>query len=262
VKKSFFAVLILSIISIFYLDGCAPSQPVQLERSIAPDRLVKRLEANRRKIKTFSGSGSISIKTNNVNASSTFLVEIKKPDSVKISFFGPFGIDLAYVIVTSQNFQFYDVINNVLCQGKMRPDVMKDVLKINIDFDALMDIVTGAVNLTDELRNEPTSTEAVDDLYKLTYVNNVSNKSNVYYIKPDALEIRQYQQNDAAGKLLIDAKYSSFQKIEETPVPEKINLNDLQNNQTIKIEYRSIDVNKEIGNLKLNVADDAKIIQW
>ena len=107
-RKSLFVFLIAALISQFYLDGCTPFTPVQVDRMISSDRLIKRLEANRRKVKSFIGTGSISIKTAEMDAKSSFQVEIKKPDSVKISFYGPFGIDLAFALITPKNFQFYD----------------------------------------------------------------------------------------------------------------------------------------------------------
>ncbi len=249
------------LISQLYLNGCAPSTPVQVDRIISSDRLIKRLEANRRKIKSFVGTGSISIKTSELDAKSSFQVEIKKPDTVKVSFYGPFGIDLAFALITPQNFQFYDAINNIYYKGKVRPGVMKDILKINISFDELIDVATGSVNLTDKLRSEPDKFEAVDDLYKLTYLDSVSKKSSIYWVKSDELEIRQYQKNDSNGKNLVDAKYSDFMKVEENPIPKQTSMDDLLNNQKIKIEYRTIEVNKEIGKLKIDIPDDAKIIE-
>ncbi|NJD23340.1 MAG: DUF4292 domain-containing protein [Melioribacter sp.] len=260
-KKSLFVFMTAILISQFYLNGCAPSTPVQLDRMISSDRLIKRLEANRRKIKSFVGSGSISIKTAELDAKSSFQVEIKKPDTVKVSFYGPFGIDLAFALITPQNFQFYDAINNIYYKGKVSPGVMKDILKINISFDELIDVATGSVNLTDKLRSEPDKFEAVDDLYKLTYIDSVSRKSSVYWVKSDELEIRRYQNNDSKGKNIVDAKYSDFLKVEENPIPKQTSLDDLLNNQKIKIEYRTIEVNKEIGKLKIDIPDDAKIIE-
>jgi outer membrane lipoprotein-sorting protein len=253
--------MIAAIISQLYLDGCAPSTPVQVERMISSDRLVKRLEANRRKVKSFTGSGSISIKTSDIDAKSSFQVEIKKPDSVKVSFYGPFGIDLAFALVTPQNFQFYDAINNTYYKGKVKPGVMKDILKINISFDELINLATGSVNLTDRLSNDPDKFETDGDLYKLTYIDSLSRKTSLYWVRSEDLEIRQYQQNDSNGKNLVDTKYSDFLKIEETSIPLQINMNDLLNNQKIKIEYRTIEVNKEIGKLKIDIPDDAKIIE-
>ncbi len=260
-KKSLFVFMTAALISQFYLNGCAPSTPVQVDRMISSDRLIKRLEANRRKIKSFVGTGSISIKTAELDAKSSFQVEIKKPDTVKVSFYGPFGIDLAFALITPQNFQFYDAINNIYYKGKVKPGVIKDILKINISFDELIDVATGSVNLTDKLRNEPDKFEAVDDLYKLTYIDLASRKTSVYWVKSDELEIRQYQQNDSNGKNLIDAKYSDFMKVEENPIPKQTSMDDLLNNQKIKIEYRTIEVNKEIGKLKIDIPDDAKIIE-
>ena len=261
-RKSFVVLYLLTFCSLIYFEGCAPSKPIQLERTIAPDRLIKRLEANRRKIKNFSGTGTISIKTSELDTKSSFQVEIKKPDSVKVSFFGPFGIDLAYALITQYDFQFYDVINNTLYKGKQRPGVMKEIMKVNISYDDLLNLITGSVNLTNKLRSEPNSFESIDDLLKLTYNDSLSQKTNSYIIQNDKLEVRQFLQNSIKGKNLIDTKFSNFNRIDEIPIPMAILFNDFVNDQKIQIEYRKFEINNDIGNLKLEIPSDAKIIVW
>jgi outer membrane lipoprotein-sorting protein len=262
VKNKTYALFVLMIVSVFYLDGCVPSKPVMQERTISPDRLIKRLEANRRKIKNFSGTGTISIKTSELDTKSNFKVEIKKPDSIKVSFYGPFGIDLASALLTPKDFLFYDVINNTVYKGKQKPGVMKEILKVNIQYDDLVDLATGSINLTDKLQSVPNATESEDDLLKLTYADSVEGKINSYLIQSDALEIRQFIQNSSNGKNLIDSKFSNFRKYDEIPIPGEINFNDIANNQKIKIEYRNIEINNEIGILKIELPSDAKIIVW
>lgn len=244
------------------MDGCTPSKPIMQERTISPDRLIKRLEANRRKIKNFSGTGTISIKTSDLDTKSNFTIEIKKPDSVKVSFYGPFGIDLASALLTQEDFLFYDVINNTVYKGKQRPGIMKEILKINILYNDLIDLATGSINLTDKLQREPNSSESADDLLKLTYADSANGRTNSYLIQNDELEIRQYFQNNLKGKNLLDTKFSNFRKYDEIPIPGEINFNDFTNNQKIKIEYRKVEINGEIGNLKLELPSDAKIIEW
>ncbi len=256
------ALFVLSVCSLLYVEGCAPSKPVMQERTISPDRLIKRLEANRRKIKNFSGTGTISIKTNELDTKSNFQVEIKKPDSIKVSFFGPFGIDLASALLTQKDFLFYDAINNTVYKGKQKPGVMKEILKVNILFDDLIDLATGSINLTDKLQREPNSSESQDDLLKLTYADSLNDKTNSYLIQNDEFEIRQFFQNNLKGKNLLDTKFSNFRKYDEIPIPSEINFNDIANNQKIKIEYRNIEINNEIGNLKIELPSDAKIIEW
>lgn len=261
-KKSFLVLYILTFGSILYFEGCVPSKPLQLERTIAPDRLIKRLEANRRKIKNFTGNGTISIKTAELDTKSSFQVEAKKPDSVKVSFFGPFGIDLAYALITQQDFQFYDVINNTVYKGKQRPGVMKEIMKVDISFDDLLDLSTGSVNLTDKLREEPNSFEASGNLLRLIYIDSLSQKTNSYIIQNDKLEIRQFLQNSLKGRNLTDTKFSNFNRIDDIPFPMEIIFNDFMNNQKIRIEYKKFEINKESGSLRIEIPSDAKIIMW
>lgn len=261
-RKSLAVIYILTFCSLFYFEGCAPSTPLQTERTIAPDRLIKRLEANRRKIKSLTGSGTISIKTTELDTKSSFQVEIKKPDSIKVSFFGPFGIDLAYALITQYDFQFYDVINNTVYKGKQRPGVMKEILKVNISYEDLMDLITGSVNFADRLRGEPSSSELIDDQLTLTYNDSLSQKTNSYIIQYNKLEIRQFLQNSAKGKNLIETKFSNFNRIDEIPIPMGIVFNDFVNNQKIQIEYKKFEINKEIEDLGLEISSDAKIIVW
>lgn len=261
-RKSFLLISIMSIFSLLYMDGCIPSKPVQEEQIVSADRLIKRLEANRRKIKNFVGNGTITIKTSEIDAKSNFQVQIKRPDTVKVAFYGPFGIDLASAIITQQNFQFYDVINNRLYRGKLKSGVMNDILKINISFEELLDLLTGSVNLTDKLRREPDKYETDSDQYNLTYYDSSASTASIYSIRRDDLGITGYKLNSFKGKKLVNADYSKFRKYEDTPVPFLIDVNELTNNQKIKIQYRSVDVNNEIGNLKLDIPNDAKIIDW
>lgn len=261
-KNKSIVLFVISVFSLLYVEGCAPTKPVMQERTISPDRLIKRLEANRRKIKNFSGTGTISIKTNELDTKSSFQVEIKKPDSIKVSFFGPFGIDLASALLTQKDFLFYDAINNTAYRGKQKPGVMKEILKVNILFDDLMDLATGSINLTDKLQREPNSSEFQNNLLNLTYADSLNDKTNSYLIQNDELEIRQFFQNNLKGKNLLDTKFSNFKKYDDIPIPGEINYNNIADNQKIKIEYRHIEINNEIGNLKIELPSDAKIIEW
>ncbi|PKL82157.1 MAG: hypothetical protein CVV24_11520 [Ignavibacteriae bacterium HGW-Ignavibacteriae-3] len=261
-RNNFILKLMLIVFGFIYLEGCAPSIPVKMERTIAPDRLIKRIEANRRKIKNLTASGTISVKTSELDTKSSFQVEIKKPDSIRVEFYGPFGIDLAHALLTQNNFTFYDIINNTVYSGKQRPGVMKEILKVDISYDDLMDLVSGAVNLTDKLRSEPDSFETRDELMKLMYIDSVNNITNSYFIQFDKLEVRQALRTNSKGKNLIDTKFSNFRMIDEIPVPSEIVYDDQANSQKIKVEYKKIEINNEIGKLKLDIPSDAKIIVW
>jgi hypothetical protein len=250
------------ITGIIFLEGCAPSKLLQEERKISADRLIKRLEANRRMIKTFTARGSIAVKNSGIDTKSNFQVEIKRPDSVKISIFGPFGIDLASIMVTPNNFLFYDEINNKCYKGKVKPGIMKELVKVDISYDQLIDIMTGSINLTDKLNKEPDKYEFLNGNYMMTFIDSLASKKDIYVVNTEDFEITEYKLSDMNNKDLIDAKYSDFKKNDDVSVPFSIDFKDNRNNQAIKIDYRSINVNKETDNLKINIPGDAQIIEW
>ena len=171
------------LISIFTVSGCVPSKPVKEEEKILPaERLIKKLEANRRKIKTFEGSGVLNIETPQIEAKANFEVILKKPDSVKVSIYGPFGLDLAHALVSKNDFIFYDVIRNDVYVGGVEQEVLKKIFKVDLTFDDLMDAFAGAVNLTDKLRRNPNDYKINSDEYVLTYFDRRTSKESIYKI--------------------------------------------------------------------------------
>lgn len=254
--------IIIAIVVLINIDGCAPSRTTEDMRVISADRLIKKLEANRRKIKTLRGVGSLSIYSTDVNAKSSFEVLIKKPDSLKVSFYGPFNIDLAQVVISDKNFQFYDMINNTLYQGNIRDGIMKQLLKIDLPLDEIIDALAGSVNLTDKLRIEPDVYEAMGELYKLTYKDSTLSLEKNYIVRAKDLAITQYVVNKFNGRTELEGKYGGFKLFDEVPFPFEISLEDNKNKQRLKIDYKRVEVNETLNDFRLQIPNDAKVIQW
>lgn len=260
--KKYFANYTWIALIIIYISGCAPSTQIDDERVLSADRLIKRLEANRRKVKTFRGTGLISIQSREINAKSNFEVLIKKPDSVKVSFYGPFSIDLAQVLITPNDVQFYDVINNNFYKGKLKDGIMKQVLKIDLSFDEVLDALTGSVNLTDKLRSEPDKYETSGNIYQLTYIDSINSINKIFNVRARDLAVSSNLIKDFKNNTLLESNYSGFRVIEDVSIPFEINLNDNSNQQKLNVEYRTIEVNKGIDRLKLDLPNDIKLIEW
>lgn len=244
------------------LQNCVPSKPNLEERILTSDRLIKKLEANRRQIKTFEGTGVINVKTPSLEAKANFQVLIVKPDSIKISIFGPFGVDLAEALVTKEEYVFFDIMKNNVYRGRVSQDVLKRIFKVNLTFDELTDAFAGAVNLTDKLSLEPDLYNVVDESYILTYTDTLNFKESVYKIKIDDLAITEYNILTLNDDLLLTGNYSNFRNYEDVPVPFETSVENVEDRQSIDIEYRRVNVNNEIKGLKINIPEDANIIQW
>ena len=243
-------------------NACVPSKPTVEERELPADRLIKKLEANRRKIKTFEGSGIMNVESPQLSAKANFEVTLIKPDTIKLSVFGPFGIDLAHALVTKNDFKFYDVIRNDLYTGNVRMEILKNIFKVDLTFDDLLDAFSGSVNLTSNLRRTPDDFSANEDSYTLNYIDNRSNKSSVYEISVDEFAITNYRLIKDSSDVIFEGNYSDFRKFENVPVPFFSKVEYKEKNQSVTIEYRNIKVNKEITDLTFDYPNDVNVIRW
>jgi len=105
-------IIISLTIFIFLFDGCVPSKPTEDVELLPSERLINKLEANRRKIKNFEGIGVFEIESDQYSNSANFQIVMQKPDSIYFSVLGPFGIELAQALVTKDDYVFYDALQN------------------------------------------------------------------------------------------------------------------------------------------------------
>ena len=255
--------ILIVLLGLLFLVGCSSEKKITTTKKVIPaKRLIKKLEGNRRKIKTFEGTGTIHIKSEKFTGKTSFKISIKKPDSIKISIYGPFGIDIAHGIFSKNKFMFYDVLKNRVIIGENSKDVLKKMFKIDLSFEELIDAFAGAVNLTEKLRTEPTNYEVLEDIYNLTYVDEKENKKNIYRITKDDLKITEYRVFSLSGKELLSGDYSKFKNYENVPIPLLLLIRNKSERQSIKIEYKKVKVNKEIKTLKIKLPSDVKQIKW
>lgn len=262
-KRKLIVVVLFAASLIAAFAGCVPSKPTEEVEILPSERLVKRLEANRRKIKAFEGSGVITINTaalNNVPAS--FKIIVQKPDSIYLEVYGPFGIDLAKAMVTEGKFTFYDVMNNTVYRGKNNTDMLEKIFKVKLSFDELLDAFTGSVNMTQELTEQPSKYEVAYDKYILTYVDSNTQIKNRYRVDIRDLTVTDYQVIDEADQEVLDGTYSNFKLVDNIFFPMYVQITNKDADQKVTIEYRKVNINKKNRKLTLNYPDDVKVVDW
>ena len=260
-KKFALIVLFFSNI-ILIITGCVPSQPTEEFELLPSERLINKLEANRRKIKSFEGMGTIIVNTPSMDNSATFRVILQKPDSISLTIMGPFGIELAQALVTKEKFTFYDALQNTAYIGSVNSNALQSIFRINLSFEDLLDAFVGSVNLTNNLYRPPDNYVVEDDKYVLTYDDETRNNTTVYKVDVRQLGITNYEMYELNGSLKLRGKYTDFELLENVAIPYKIGIENILDEQKINIEYRKINVNKKNIVIDFNIPDDATIIKW
>lgn len=259
-KKNIIKLLVI-INFIYLITACVPSQPTEEFELLPSERLTNKLEANRRKIKTFEGNGTITVNSPFEN-SATFRIILQKPDSIYLTIMGPFGIELAQALVTKSQFTFYDALQNTAYTGDVNSNALQSIFRINLTFEDLLDAFVGSVNLTNNLYRPPDEYFVEDDKYVLTYYDSTRVNKTVYKVDVRQLGITEYQLYDLDENLTLLGKYKDFELLENVAVPYRINIENIIDEQKINIEYRKISVNKNNIRIDFKVPDDATIIKW
>jgi outer membrane lipoprotein-sorting protein len=260
-KKNGIIVLFV-FITLIVIAGCIPSKPTEDYELLPSERLINKLEANRRKIKSFEGNGTIIVKTPTMDNSATFTVVLQKPDSIYLTIMGPFGIELAQALVTKENFVFYDALQNTAYTGSVNSNILQSIFRINLSFDDLLDAFVGSVNLTPNLYRQPDKYFVDGDKYVLTYLDSARQNKTVYKVDVRQLGITDYQLFSIEGDQTLEGKYSKFELLENVAVPYKIQIQNIEDDQKIDIDYRKISVNKNNIQIDFKLPDDATIIKW
>lgn len=258
-KKYILGILFLLI---SFLSGCVPSKPTEEVEVLPSERLISKLEANRRKISNFEGSGTITVRSREMNTSATFKVTLIKPDSISLTIMGPFGIELSQILVTKDKFLFYDVLQNTAYEGETNDDILKNIFKIDLPFSDLMDAFIGSVNLTKHLYKPPAKYSIDGDQYVLTYVDSLSGEITNYKVDIRELGITDYQLENRNGAVMLSGKYSRFNNIENVAVPYSIRIQNNREDQLVMIEYRQASANVKDANIGFRLPGDATVIRW
>jgi len=260
--KIFNRILFPIFVLIFLFESCVPSKPTEDVELLPSERLINKLEANRRKIKNFEGIGVFEIESEQFNNSANFQIIMQKPDSIYFSILGPFGIELAQALVTKENYIFYDALQNTAYRGLVDDDVLKNIFKVNLSFSDLLDAFIGSVNLTPNLYKQPSNYSVDGEAYVLTYVDKENELTSIYKVDIRQLGITNYNLKSNDDRIDLEGKYSDFELIENVAIPFNIEIMNKVQNQKVIITYKNIDANSKGLKVNFELPDDAEIIEW
>jgi outer membrane lipoprotein-sorting protein len=260
--KIFKRILLPAFILFFLVEGCVPSKPTEDVELLPSERLINKLEANRRKIKNFEGIGVFEIESEQFNNSANFQIIMQKPDSIYFSVLGPFGIELAQALITKENYIFYDALQNTAYRGGLNDDILKNIFKVDLSFSDLLDAFIGSVNLTPNLYKQPSSYSVEGEQYVLTYVDQENELTSVYKVDIRQLGITNYNLKSNDDLINLQGRYSNFELIESVAIPFNIEIMNNVQNQKVTIRYKNIDANAKGLRVKFELPGDAEIIEW
>jgi outer membrane lipoprotein-sorting protein len=256
-KRLFFIVLILFT---QMLIGCRTPSTLNLgDRSISSVEVQEIVRTHHSRIHSMKGEGRISVKTPDIAQSGSFILTLRKPDSLLINLQGPFGIKVGSALVTRTTFSFYNSLENKLITGSSSMENLNRILHVQLSFDDLLNVFAGGEFLHDDLRS-PDETSIESDYFIFVYAS--LNSSRRYWIDPASLCIHKIQFLDRSGKLTLEQSFDNFEDVVGIAMPYFIRITQPNMRQMLTLNFSDLMVNAEQLQFTFTIPQNAERIRW
>jgi outer membrane lipoprotein-sorting protein len=242
---------------IFY--SCTSSQAVYNVTEITLEELMTKVNSNSAKLRALDAEGEVSIDSPEFSNTGSITVSLLKPDSIFVKLDGPFGISVAQILMTRNNFFYYNVMDNRVIRGPSSPLNLGAIMRINLDFDEIINGFSGTYTFRG-VRYEDANITIDKDNYVLTLNNNFEIKK--YWIDHKNFYIKKYGIYDMKGAAKQVIEYSDYEFRNNIHFPNKINISRPQERQHIWLTYYRKSFNSNKLNFRLRVAPSATYTTW
>lgn len=222
------------------LSSCAPERAAVVAdtRAMKAEVLAAEISARASRVRKITGQGSVSFESHELAGSAYFDLALKKPDSLLISFEGPFGISAGFFFLSAEKFVMYNSLENRVTTGTPSAKLIRSVIPFELSVEQIMDAFTGAFPLPGA---DPASFAVDEGRFLLVYT--VENRSHSFWIDPSSLLVVRYAVRDASGELILEANTSRIVERDSVYAPARISVVFPEDGRRLSINYTSIDLN-------------------
>jgi outer membrane lipoprotein-sorting protein len=255
--------ILLPLVGLLFVS-CSQKETVKRSTVVPAERVIIKLEAKRRRIKTFTGIGTVYLRKGKRENKFNFEYKFKKPDSLYIAGIGPFGITVAEALFTDESFNYYDAVNNVVYRGNNSEKILAKLFGVPLSSGELRSLMMGFVNLSPELHKTPVKYSQYDSEYNLTFLDSSENIFRNYIIEKNEMRLINFSVTDSENSKIMNIHYYDFKSLNSGKYinPYEIKVEAKKDKTVLDIHYKRISVNSKLSSIKFIIPNDAKLVEW
>ncbi len=233
--------LVFLVANFAIIGGCSAAKTVNRERLTSPKAIFARVQERDAKVRTLEGDGLLTIESPEGSNNGSFDVRLKKPDSLRLEMFGPFGVNAGTLLLCRGNFIYYDKLNNTAVLGRPDGKTLRAMFRLKLQFDEVLHAFTGEfppVLSSDSLLN----LSVQKNKYIIHYRNADGEKE--YTIDDDSFVVTAYRVFDAQGEEILSAASSRIRMSDSIPVPKLLRVIFPLERRSVTIAYDDITLNR------------------
>ncbi len=223
--------------------GCAPTKTVIRDRSLGAAEVVRRVQERDQRIRTVKGDGNITVESPEASGSGSFRADVRKPDSLKLELSGPFGIHVGTLLLSREQFMFYNWRENIATIGKPDGSTLQSMFRLKLRFDEILNAFTG--EFLSPRSSDTLETFGVEEgLYLLRYRS--ADGVHEYRIDGDAFVVTSYRLLDSLGKPSLIALASRFDEVNDIAIPKLLRIVLPKERRSLTVAYGDLRLNEEV----------------
>jgi hypothetical protein len=248
------ALLLLAVM----LSSCGSQRSAMTEELLKapPETLAARVRLREAGIASLVGKGSVAFESPEMSGSAYFELALKKPDSLLVTFEGPFGINAGFLFLSGQKFVVYNGLENRVITGDPNSHSIRSFIPFDLSLDQIIETFSGGFAIPD---SSPARFTSEDGNLLLEY--HRGNRTHSYWIDPEnTMVVRYLVRGDDDGSLL-EATASRMMEQDGLYAPRRITVTFPGEEKRISIYYTSLELNAPNPSFAYAIPQNARTIQ-
>ena len=217
-------------------------------RDLSPDEVqtvLARLRTQARRLQTLEGRVIISIEAPEYRQRGGANLILQYPDSLRLTFEGPLGIDVADFLVSPNRVQFYNRRDNTTFLGPYSQSTVRQLLGLDLRLDEVLHLLVGQREILEQLVRFPLKGRTLRDRIILT--GEKDGRLIEIELEPRGRYVTAIRWRNADGTIFQEQIYQRFKKIRDLYFPDFIQFQRRAEKRQITIQFRSRRINRSIA---------------
>ena len=239
--------------------SCAPKRSELLldAKAVDAQTLVSFVQKQQDKLQSIVGKGTVTFESPEFAGNAAFELSLKKPDSLLVTFEGPFGIDLGTLFISRDKYLVYNSMENRVITGIPSAKTIRSI----IPFDLTLEQVIGAFSGSFPF---PSDTQALqsytidDDMFLLMY--RCGSGTCRYWVDSRYVLVKKYEMRDEHDTVVMDAVASSFDEEGAVSAPKRVRIRFPSERRQLSVSYSSFTLNDATPSFVYSIPSNARTI--
>jgi outer membrane lipoprotein-sorting protein len=233
---------ILTIAVLMLLSSCSPkpSEILLDTKAIDAGTLIALARERQNKLQSVVGRGTVSFESPEIAGSAAFELALKRPDSLLVTFEGPFGIDLGTLFISPEKYVLYNSMENRVITGVPTGSTLRSFIPFDLTLDQVIGAFSGSFPFPSDLQSLRTFS-IEDGMFLLTFTSGRNLRR--YWVDNRDILVKKYEIRNEQDQLIMDATASSFAEDGQAHAPKRIRIRFPEQDRQLSVSYSSMTLN-------------------